>query len=131
MKAMKAMKAMKKVSARLEAPRLRWQGRQDRFWFEEVGPHQEQEWQDCQQEEERTRQGQPVACRSQGRSCSPEDQGLLRHQEGVAAVQQGQGALQEVSSRKSCAVPEIQVVVFLRYVELGADRLSGFVHLDR
>merc|ERR1711862_227410 len=66
-------------------------------WLEEVRPHEKQGWQDRQQKEECSHEGQPVARSSQSRSRSSEDQGLRCHQEGVSPVQQGQGALQEVS----------------------------------
>merc|ERR1711862_704771 len=78
-----------------EASRLCRQGCQDWLWLEEGRPREEQGRQDCQQEEERTLESQPLDCCVQSRTCSLEDQRFRRHQEGIASVQQGQGALQE------------------------------------
>merc|ERR1712093_336998 len=70
---------------------------EDRRWPHSEGPDAEQVWQDCEQEEERPWQGQPLDdCLQEGTRCL-EDQGLRRYQEGLAPVPEGQG-VPEVSA---------------------------------
>merc|ERR1712093_758388 len=89
-----------------EAPRLRREGHEDRHWALEGRPDEEQGGQGREQEEERHGEAQPVARRREGRTRGVEDQGLLRHQEGLGIVQQGKGALQEEVNAKA-AMPLI------------------------
>merc|ERR1712096_359488 len=86
-----------------KAPRLRRQGHEDCHWAVEGRPDEEQGGQGCEQEEERHGEAQPVARRREGRTLGVEDQGLLRHQEGLGIVQEGKGALQKVSTK--AAIP--------------------------
>merc|ERR1711964_857662 len=87
-----------------KAPCLRRQGREDCHWAVEGRPDEEQGGQDCEQEEERRVEAQPVARRREGRARGAEDQGLLRHQEGLGIVQEGKGALQEVSAKAATPI---------------------------
>merc|ERR1712224_265516 len=67
---------------------------QDRGWADRKGPDEEQVRQDCEQEEERFGQDQPMdRCRQEG-TRRVEDQGLLCDQEGHAIVPEGEGVLQ-------------------------------------
>merc|ERR1712098_36585 len=75
------------------------EGDEDCHWAVEGRPDEEQGGQDCEQEEERRGEAQPVARRREGRARGVEDQGVLRHQEGLGIVQEGKGALQEVSAK--------------------------------
>merc|ERR1719261_1955982 len=94
--AMKAMKAMKKktVSKIARGPdgichgAPRKQG-QDRWWLDRKGLDQEQEWQDREQDGERTRQEAPMdgGCREGAQGL--EDHRILRDQEGHTLVRKG------------------------------------------
>merc|ERR1711862_997666 len=80
-----------------------WQG-EDRQRPEEVRPAQEQEWQNCEQEGHRG--GKEGLCQHQGLDSSsgggkegPRPEGLCGREEGLTAVRQGKGSLQEVMRR--------------------------------
>merc|ERR1712080_422303 len=82
-----------------KAPCLRRQGREDCHWAVEGGLGEEQERQDREQEEVGQGQEEPLDRRREQGARGVEDQGLLRHQEGLGIVQEGEGALQEVSGK--------------------------------
>merc|ERR1712139_168618 len=70
---------------------------EDRWWPDSKGPDAEQGWQDCEQEDKRQGQGQPLDdCCQEGTRCI-EDQGLLRSQEGYTFVPESEG-VHEVSA---------------------------------
>merc|ERR1711977_369999 len=70
----------------------RQQGK-DRRWSDSKGPDKEQGWQDCEQEEERLCQDQPLDRCCQEGACCLEDQGLRRNQEGHTPLPEGEGVL--------------------------------------
>merc|ERR1712045_1000742 len=88
-----------------KAPRLLGQGIQDCRWPDQGKLDQEQERQDREQESKRPRQEEPL---DQGlRSCTrgSQNQRICRDQEGNSALQEGKGALQEVSPSRLGRLP--------------------------
>merc|ERR1712146_30266 len=76
-----------------------WLQGEDCWRLDCQGFDQVQERQDCEQEEERQQQEEPMDCCRQEGACCPEDQGLLRHQEGQPPLRQGEGVLLELSAQ--------------------------------
>merc|ERR1719223_2292857 len=85
MKAMKPMKAMKKKVVhrwtRTHGKGYGFEGRTGahRRWLESQGPHEEQVWQDCQQEEARRKCKKPLDDCLQGSSQGTGRPWILRH----------------------------------------------------
>merc|ERR1712146_90136 len=78
-----------------------WVQGEDCWRLDCQGFDQVQERQDCEQEVECQGQEEPVdSCRQESTRC-PEDQGLLRHQEGQPPLRQGEGVLLAVSAQHS------------------------------
>merc|ERR1711865_754585 len=81
-----------------QAPCLLWQDRQDQRWSREICPCEEQERQGREQEGEPQGQEERLDCSRPEGTLSSEDQGLLPNQEGHTTLQEGQGALWQVST---------------------------------
>merc|ERR1712098_549888 len=79
-----------------EAPRLCREEWEDGVRLVQGRPGEEQARQDCEQEERSEGQEEPMDRSRGGGQEGPRHQGLLRHQEGFAPLQEGQGAPQEV-----------------------------------
>merc|ERR1711990_611518 len=81
---------------------------QDSWRPDGEGFGQEQNRKDCQQEKERLRQEEPVDCSNQEGTSRPQDQGLLRDQEGLTPVLESQGVLQCVSVARSRRLERVE-----------------------
>merc|ERR1712138_208742 len=99
-----------------------WKQGKDRGWPDSQGPHQEQGWQDCQQEDECSWQIEHMDyCREEGARCL-EGQGLRRHQEGHASLQEGTGVLPVSAAQCRSRKDQLQLWGFLQL-------LSGYPRL--
>merc|ERR1711937_154536 len=81
-----------------ESQRLPWRQREDDRWAEEVGPHEEQERQDREQEVKRSRQEGIQVHQSLDRGRAEGEEGAWREglrggEEGLCFVQEGKGVL--------------------------------------
>merc|ERR1712054_168137 len=84
-----------------KASRLCWQDQQDQVWVHCCRLQEDQDRQDCEQEGQRPHQGcsRPLDRSMPEGPQGVEHQGLRSYQEGHSTLQEGQGALQPVSSK--------------------------------
>merc|ERR1712182_78873 len=109
-----------------KASRLCRQDQQDQDWVNRCCLQEEQQWQDCEQEGQQPCQdrSRPLDCSSPEGPQGFEHQGFLSYQEGHSTLQEGQGALQPVSSKSIRYL--LQTWGFLRLSSAGACVLESF-----
>merc|ERR1711862_907113 len=91
----------------------------------------EQVRQDREQETVGPRQEEPVDRRRRSRQEGPRHQGLLRHQEGVALVRQGQGTLQEVNTAACLPGAQLELRRHIRFDSWSCtvEELAGVINM--